>query len=247
MQLQKLILYENMPEAIYEEILTSEIITLDVGEPSKKNGVVSQNSVWKRRFLAAAVCMGLLCILLAGLTGLLLKQKKQMTSHNILAKERDRLQTGYNNITEERDQLHKETNILKQLLVLKGCLSGWKKFGCSCYYISTEKKTWNESREDCQGRGADLVVINSLEEHAFIKALNYRAWIGLTDLEVKRTWRWVDGTPLTTSYWNWMEPNNYGGNEHCVQLYLIDSDPVKAWNDAPCSHDYQWICERLSA
>jgi hypothetical protein len=44
------------------------------------------------------------------------------------------------------------------------CSDGWKKFECSCYFISTEKKTWEKSREDCLERGTDLVIINSKEE-----------------------------------------------------------------------------------
>ena len=46
----------------------------------------------------------------------------------------------------------------------KLCPEGWRRFGCSCYYKSTEKKTWSQSRRLCQERGADLVIINSKEE-----------------------------------------------------------------------------------
>ncbi|XP_067088045.1 C-type lectin domain family 4 member E-like [Osmerus mordax] len=79
------------------------------------------------------------------------------------------------------------------------CPAGWLKFGCSCYYVSTEKKNWADSRQDCIGRGADLVIINSPEEQAFLNNLNKGVWIGLTDTVTEGTWIWVDGTPLNTS------------------------------------------------
>lgn len=37
-------------------------------------------------------------------------------------------------------------------------------FDSSLYYISTEEKNWNDSRQDCKERGIDLVIINSKEE-----------------------------------------------------------------------------------
>ncbi|KAF4071629.1 hypothetical protein AMELA_G00275530 [Ameiurus melas] len=76
---------------------------------------------------------------------------------------------------------------------------GWRFFCSSLYYISSEKKNWTESREDCRKRGADLVIINSAEEQEFIiKQLGNinRAWIGLSDRDTEGEWKWVDGTEL---------------------------------------------------
>lgn len=42
---------------------------------------------------------------------------------------------------------------------------GWVYFHRSLYYISSMKKSWQDSRDDCLQRGADLVIINSKEEH----------------------------------------------------------------------------------
>uniref|UniRef100_A0A8C7PF81 C-type lectin domain-containing protein n=1 Tax=Oncorhynchus mykiss TaxID=8022 RepID=A0A8C7PF81_ONCMY len=65
------------------------------------------------------------------------------------------------------------------------------KFESSWYFLSTETKTWKESRQDCLERGADLVIIDGRKEQK-------RVWIGLTDSVIEGTWKWVDGTPLIT-------------------------------------------------
>ncbi|XP_038841117.1 CD209 antigen-like protein C [Salvelinus namaycush] len=243
---------------------------------------------WKRYSGAAAVCLGLLCVLLlAGITGLLLYQRNQLTSSNTLTKERDQLQTSDNNLTAERDQLQtsnntltverdqlqtryntltkesyqlqtryntltkesyqlqKEIERLKKSTVEKVCPQGWKKLGSSCYYVSTELKSWEESRQDCRDRGADLVVINSQEKQTLVNWLCGRkdyVWIGLTDSVTEGTWKWVDDTRLTTKYWYSGEPNG-GVAEDCVYFYSWSSD-TGAWWDYYCYYKYRWICEK---
>uniref|UniRef100_A0A4W5N7X3 C-type lectin domain-containing protein n=1 Tax=Hucho hucho TaxID=62062 RepID=A0A4W5N7X3_9TELE len=116
------------------------------------------------------------------------------TRYNNLTKERDQLQTRYNNLTKERDQLQME----KDDLMEKFSNPSWNKFKSCWYFVSTENKTWNESRQNCVERRADLVIINSIEEQRFLFGLNKRVWIGLTDSETEGSWKWVDGTPLKT-------------------------------------------------
>uniref|UniRef100_A0A8C7HNL0 CD209 antigen-like protein E n=1 Tax=Oncorhynchus kisutch TaxID=8019 RepID=A0A8C7HNL0_ONCKI len=281
-----------MSEEIYENCdvfsgkKINKIETMDINDqiynnerpimPCKKVG--DQHSVscqwWKRYSGAAAMCLGLLCVLLlAGIIGLFLYQRNQLTSsntltkerdqvqssgnnltkerdqlqtsYNTLTKERDQLQTSYNTLTKERDQLQKETERLKQSIVEKVCPRGWKKLGSSCYYVSTEEKSWEESRQDCRDRGAHLVVIKSEDDQTFVNWLcgvkNY-VWIGLTDSVTEGTWKWVDDTPLTTKYWNSKEPNG-GRAENCVYFYSWSSD-TGAWWDYDCSYKYRWICEK---
>ncbi|CAB1323089.1 unnamed protein product, partial [Coregonus sp. 'balchen'] len=41
---------------------------------------------------------------------------------------------------------------------------GWSHFGSSLYLFSNVTRTWEQSRQHCLRRGADLVTINSREE-----------------------------------------------------------------------------------
>uniref|UniRef100_A0A3Q2E5F8 C-type lectin domain-containing protein n=1 Tax=Cyprinodon variegatus TaxID=28743 RepID=A0A3Q2E5F8_CYPVA len=87
---------------------------------------------------------------------------------------------------------------LSCLLVAVACMSKerFSKVCPSLYYISSTINTWNDSRKDCLERGADLVIVNSKEEQEFLRKLNRRFWIGLTDAEVEGEWKWVDGSKL---------------------------------------------------
>ncbi|XP_045070718.1 CD209 antigen-like protein 2 [Coregonus clupeaformis] len=183
----------------------------------------------------------------------LVEEKIQLqTSYNTLVKEKDQLQTSYNTLTEERDQQKRENNDLmaKFSNLKQTCPKGWQKFESSWYFISTETKTWRESSQDCQERGADLVIINSDKEQEFLFGLNKRAWIGLTDSVNEGIWKWVDGTPLTISHWYPQQPDNGGdnpanGEEDCVELNTETWLPVKAWNDQSCLDNRHWICEKV--
>uniref|UniRef100_A0A674N5Y7 C-type lectin domain-containing protein n=1 Tax=Takifugu rubripes TaxID=31033 RepID=A0A674N5Y7_TAKRU len=78
---------------------------------------------------------------------------------------------------------------------------------------------------------------------AFANRFQKYMWIGLTDQRSERTWRWVDGTPLTESYWSLGEPNNYEGRqEQCVEQ--IDREDKKGWNDLVCEFSNFYMCEK---
>ncbi|KAM9459827.1 uncharacterized protein ACWYII_011246 [Salvelinus alpinus] len=133
------------------------------------------------------------------------------TTFNTMTKEIDQLQTSFNNLAKESDQLKTERDGLQKCfsdLIKQAGPKGWTLFQFTCYYISSEVKSWDESRQDCIERGADLVIINSKEEQTFLTNLNKRVWIGLTDKDKEGTWKWVDGTTLTTSYWSGKQPDN---------------------------------------
>ncbi|XP_025758243.1 C-type lectin domain family 4 member M isoform X5 [Oreochromis niloticus] len=149
--------------------------------------------------------------------------------------EKEQLQNKYNKLSNNYSQLQ------TQLLVM--CPIDWAKFGRSCYFKSTERKIWSESRTDCQSRGADLVIINNKEEQEFIE-LNMRgdSWIGLTASYKRETgkheWEWVDGSPLTEAFWvPGRQDPDHGFSAVCCEI-------KGKWTRSQSSVSKTWICEK---
>ncbi|KAI4883136.1 hypothetical protein NFI96_020586, partial [Prochilodus magdalenae] len=143
------------------------------------------------------------------------------------------------------------------------CAKGWKYFSGRCYYFSTEKKTWTESRDACVAAGGHLVIIRSTEEQDFLKR-SYPGsgeqwyWVGLTDAVKEGDWCWLDGTRLseTPKYWNGNEPDNWKGGERnkypegedCAQM-LLSTTAYLLW-DTFCDDQQtkkQYVCEAKAA
>ncbi|KAK1903543.1 C-type lectin domain family 4 member M [Dissostichus eleginoides] len=108
----------------------------------------------------------------------------------------ERLQARDQLINQLKANLTEKTREVDRLQSLMD--KGWRKFGCSCYLLSTEKASWEQSRDNCRARGADLVIVDSYEEQEFITSMiKEQTWIGLNDTNQEGTWKWVDGAPLT--------------------------------------------------
>ncbi|XP_073330239.1 C-type lectin domain family 6 member A-like [Pagrus major] len=174
---------------------------------------------------AQTFCLLLLCVLLlAGIIGTGLHCRIELQTHS-------------ESWAEERKQTLVELSDF--------CKERCTSFNNSFYYISSGKKSWDDSREDCKGRGADLVIVNSKEEQMFINSVTLVVWIGLTDREEEGTWRWVDGSVLnSTVFWRYSEPSGkLGGGKNCVDIYWYREE--RSWNDEKCATQHHWICERM--
>ncbi|KAJ4927713.1 hypothetical protein JOQ06_015515 [Pogonophryne albipinna] len=181
-------LQEEREVDIYENADT-EIQSQEAGPRSERPPADAQ----RRTYRAAALCLGVLCILM--ITAII-----ALSIH----------------FTLEKEDGNKDLS-LKYVFEGKLCPGGWKRFGCSCYFKSNKRKTWYDSRSDCEQRGADLVVINNKEEQKFVNELNSQgeAWIGLQATKGKSTpkgwvyeWEWVDGSLLTEMFWESGTPNH---------------------------------------
>ncbi|XP_077183432.1 uncharacterized protein LOC143832629 isoform X4 [Paroedura picta] len=130
---------------------------------------------------------------------------------------------------------------LSESLCIK-CPPNWVSFEEHCYFFSTLSKPWMVGKQSCQNEGAHLIIINNRLEMKFLvsQTLDDEVfWIGLTDAGKEGQWRWVDDTSLSFSSWGKGEPNNAGQGEDCATLRSNGK-----WNDALCSGNEMWICER---
>uniref|UniRef100_A0A3B3UQK5 C-type lectin domain-containing protein n=1 Tax=Poecilia latipinna TaxID=48699 RepID=A0A3B3UQK5_9TELE len=96
--------------------------------------------------------------------------------------------------------------VFEDLTCLK-CEAGWEPHGGNCYYFSTSKSSWTDSRRSCTDLGSDLVKIDSREED-LMENDGEKFWIGLTDSKEEGKWLWVDGSPLNKNFWMPWEPDN---------------------------------------
>ncbi|XP_039675700.1 CD209 antigen-like protein E isoform X2 [Perca fluviatilis] len=193
-------------------------------------------AVQRRPFRDAALCLAVLCFLM--ITGIIILS----TYYNLVALETDQLQTRY-------DQLSSNYSQIQRKVSEKWCPDGWKRSGCSCYFKSNETKTWFRSREYCQQRGADLVVINSKEEQKFVTELSKdgESWTGLWDGLRQREWKlrqgdwkWVDGSPLTETFWASGLPQD---NRYMIAATCCDQQGK--WTQGICDYETKkWICEK---
>ncbi|KAL3836018.1 hypothetical protein ACJMK2_021471 [Sinanodonta woodiana] len=125
------------------------------------------------------------------------------------------------------------------------CQSGWTPKGTFCYKMSSTKLSWFEALSSCRRQGADMVSITNKEEASLIQGLvrssgRDQIWIGLSDLDEENSYKWSDSSPLTYTKWQVEEPNDYNGQEDCVEYYLYSD----TWNDNNCYKAMAYICKR---
>ncbi|XP_075685466.1 secretory phospholipase A2 receptor isoform X2 [Rhinoderma darwinii] len=109
------------------------------------------------------------------------------------------------------------------------------------------KRTWQEAEDLCQDFGAHLASLSNLAEEEFVKELlstmfnrdkKREFWIGFNkrNPSAKDSWEWSDGSPVVSSFWHDIYPNDVSRN--CAayrankQLVLLN-----------CNAHVEWICK----
>ncbi|XP_034729560.1 C-type lectin domain family 12 member B-like isoform X2 [Etheostoma cragini] len=176
-------------------------------------------------------------------------QNQQLeTQRNNLTEQIRDLETNWNKLNVSRAQWSidaycpKTTNVRQ----CKPCQEGWLLRDSNCYVYHDaappDQKTWEEARQNCRGKGSDLVVVHSQAEKDALNEYSKGSsgtdgyWFGLR-AEGGR-WKWIDGSYLTESYWTPQPPPPPPATDgQCVM-----SVKNVGWISVSCGDRKQWIC-----
>ncbi|XP_058643179.1 CD209 antigen-like protein C isoform X2 [Onychostoma macrolepis] len=176
-------------------------------------------------------------------TDLMTEKHQLQNNFSSLSQKNLELETRVKDLTAEKNQLQSNFNSLSQKkLELETEIRKLSDQGKGRLFMSTEAKSWSDSRQYCRDCGADLVIINTQEKQLVSSLVKEIVWIGLSDIQQEGYMKWVDNSPLKQGFWEKNEPNDAAGNEDCIELN--PAKPVlKNWNDIPCSDKRKCICD----
>ncbi|XP_068810404.1 killer cell lectin-like receptor subfamily F member 1 [Struthio camelus] len=206
------------------------------------SGARCQRSAW----FYVAVILGILVLILLGVTAVLVKQFVKGRAEKLESLSQYNLNSTHNHIFSEKTD---STVLLKWLMeelcedgegtTCELCPPGWQLHRGRCYYFSEEAVSWDDSQRNCLARKSQLLVVEDEIEMEFIdnkeKDTKY-IWIGLKFQEKKKQWSWLE---------------NHGIRENRIVLNRIEADKNCAVyrrknmiQTDNCQTLKKWICKK---
>ncbi|NXF54601.1 CD72 protein, partial [Oceanites oceanicus] len=145
--------------------------------------------------------------------------------------------------------------ILRSCTAVDCCPSGWLLYRGKCLFISSEKKTWGDSRNECEKKYSQLLITKSWSRWTvptFLKNADIPYWIGLQ----KSSFPWYDYGWLeeedpdsqgVSDAWFWVDGSLYErpwqskSNGSCA---IISRGIIKPAQCTGPSDLHLWICEK---
>lgn len=121
-------------------------------------------------------------------------------------------------------------------------------------YVLISDLTWSQAvtLSGSNSAGLSLVKIESEEENNAIvnsfgqigSSVTINGWIGLNDISAEGDYRWLDDSHYSYEAFSPGEPNNGGGNEDAIAIFLTDVNRFGKWNDWTEIRSFHGIFER---
>ncbi|XP_023649166.1 macrophage mannose receptor 1 [Paramormyrops kingsleyae] len=130
--------------------------------------------------------------------------------------------------------------------VAEGCKPGWTRYGAYCYYVGSEKKTFDEAKEMCQSSNSYLIDVISRYENAYLVSLvglrpEKYFWIGLSNTADRHTFVWTNTKNVKFTHFNVGMPDR---NQGCVAM--TTGMLAGLWDVVSCSTQQKYICKHLA-
>ncbi|NXD16857.1 CLC4F protein, partial [Nothocercus nigrocapillus] len=117
------------------------------------------------------------------------------------------------------------------------CPAGWLWDAGQCYYFSSAKKTWEQSKEDCCSREAHLATIQANSTLAFLARMSGVDvfYVGLKRDSLRADWKWLDGTALK---------GLFPVRRFTSSFLACGRVSGSGLSSGPCGEAHGWVCER---
>lgn len=132
------------------------------------------------------------------------------------------------------------------------CGPGFFNANGRCYFNSNMvAMNWINARQDCQNKGAQLIVVSDAGEEQWLEGLMQRTlatagdtqlWIGLSDTDVEGQLVWVDGSPVTANLSYWANDSSNTDLFDCV-VTKAQVGMAARWATDYCFRQHPYLCE----
>ncbi|XP_055455473.1 killer cell lectin-like receptor subfamily B member 1B allele C, partial [Psammomys obesus] len=119
------------------------------------------------------------------------------------------------------------------------CPEDWIPHRHKCIHFSQVANTWKEGLDDCNQKGATLLLVEDRVELRFlqdwVKEGGLSFWIGLSYKLLDKTWKWINNSALSSDV---LQVTGEGKEGSCG---AISKDKVVSES---CVSDNRWICQK---